>query len=77
VAGAGDVDGEITAGAGAANGAVAGSAGGGAGALSPSSLANTGVPPYSTAAVRGTMSQRWSTPQRMGGPAESGVRHYM
>ena len=77
VAGPGGADGESTAGAGAASGAADGSAGGGAAALSPSSMANAGVPPYSTAAVRGTKSQRWSTPQRMEGPAESGVQHYM
>jgi len=82
VAGPGGVDGESTAGAGAASGAAEGSEGAGAGALPAASLpavslANAGTPPYSTAAVRGTTSQRWSMPQRMEGPAESGVQHYM
>jgi hypothetical protein len=63
--------------AGSGNAIAAGRAGGARGALPAASLANAGAPPYSTAAVRGTTSQEWSTPQRMEGPAEGGVRHYM
>ena len=36
------------------------------GAVPSSSVANTGVPPYSTAALRDTTSERWITAQRMG-----------
>ena len=62
---------------GGGSGVADGSAVGGAGELPTASLANAGVPPYSTAAAKGTTSQRWSTPQRMRGPAGNGERHYM
>src|SRR3990170_7031291 len=74
--GCGGADGGSVLGAGGGSGAADGSAVGGAGELPTASLANAGVPPYSTAAVRGTTSERWSTPQRMGGPAGNGERHY-
>ena len=48
-----------------------------AGEVAADSLANAGVPPYSTAAARGTTSQRWSTPQRMRESGEDRERHYM
>lgn len=50
--------------------------GGGAGAVI-ASLAIAGVPPYSIAAINGTTSERWSTPQRMRQPIEIAKRHYM
>lgn len=50
--------------------------GGGAGAVI-TSLAIASAPPYSIAAVNGTTSQRWSTPQRMRQPIGNGNRHYM
>jgi hypothetical protein len=49
----------------------------GAGAVPSNSVANARVPPYSTAAPRGTQSQRWITAQRMEKAARSGERHYM
>lgn len=50
--------------------------GGGAGAVI-TSLAIASAPPYSIAAINGTTTQRWSTPQRMRQPIGNVKQHYM
>jgi hypothetical protein len=50
--------------------------GGGAGATT-TSLAIAVARPYSIAAINGTTSQRWETPQRMKQPIGIAKRHYM
>ncbi len=50
--------------------------GGGAGAIT-TSLAIAGARPYSIAAINGTTSQRWETPQRMKQPIGIAKQHYM
>ena len=64
-AGAGPGTGWAVGEAGASGTGACRTGGDGAGNVAADSLANAGVPPYSTVAARGTTSQRWSTPQRM------------
>jgi hypothetical protein len=47
------------------------------GAVPSVSVANAGVPPYSTAALKSTTSQRWITEQPMEEAARNAERHYM